>query len=262
MRLTKIIKPIGDDHAGDTFRELVMLWEETGLCKIDYAHTPYVWWNNVGDIVLYDRPTMEWYYQDIPYKFILFGNTVPDLPNSSAWIFWGRHPRLLDENKTDYYTWERRDIESIFVGKIENSVQQKNRTSHDWNSCIELFEMPLFGNYKYSQSEYLELLKRSRFGLCLRGYGPKCNREIELMCMGVVPIITPQVDLTYYRPPQENIHYIRAASPDEVKKKINSISRTQWEEMSMSCQKWYEENCSPEGSYLTTREIINNITHF
>ena len=75
--------------------------------------------------------------------------------------------------------------------------------------------------------------------------------------MGVVPIITPLVDLTFYNPLEENKHYITAANPEEVKEKINNITKENWEEMSNNGIKWYEENCSIEGSFNITNKILN-----
>jgi hypothetical protein len=79
--------------------------------------------------------------------------------------------------------------------------------------------------------------------------------------MGVVPIITPLVDLTYYNKLIENKHYIRVTNPDEIENKINSISKDIWEEMSKNCIEWYEDNCSVNGSFNTTIKILekNNI---
>jgi hypothetical protein len=252
----KIIKPNKDGHVGDTFRELVDLWAENGLCEVEYRNVRNVWMNDVDDILLYDRPVLDWLRGE-KYNFALFGNTVPNLPKSSPWIFWGRRPRLMEEVKKNRGTWSDRNIESIFLGKVENNVQLGKRTNIDWSKNIELFSMPIRGEYKYNQEEYLKLLTKSKFGLCLSGYGPKCNREIELMCMGVVPIMTPLVDLTYYSGLIEGIHYIKVETPAEIKYKIKNIGKPHWEELSNNGIKWYEENCSIEGSFNITNKILN-----
>lgn len=252
----KIIKPVSEGHANDTFRELIDMWEEKNLCEIILDNVKNVWINNYGNILLYDRPTIEW-LRNVKYDFALFGNIVPNLPNSSAWIFWGRRPRLMEVIKSEKKSWDDRDIESIFLGKVENGVQLSKRTGLDWSKNIELFDMPINGDYKYTQEEYLHLLTKSKFGLCLSGYGPKCNREIELMCMGVVPIITPLVDTTYYDELVENKHYIKVNHPDEIPTKIKNISKSQWEEISSNCIDWYEKNCSVDGSFNTTVEILD-----
>ena len=67
------------------------------------------------------------------------------------------------------------------------------------NSLIVRWMKPGPDYYKYSQKEYLDLIGSSKFGLCLAGYGPKCNREIELIGMGTVPVFAPEVDNTYSR---------------------------------------------------------------
>lgn len=247
------------DHCGDTFRELVDMWFEEGLCEKEYSsNTDLVWMNKIGDILLYDRPTLTW-LRDNKYSLGLFGNTVPNFENTSPWIFWGRRPKLMNKiRKEGIKSYKERDIESIFLGKVENDVQLKNRTNHDWSKSTQIFEMPIRGEYKYSQYEYLELLNRSKYGLCLEGFGKKCNREIEYFSLGVVPIITEGIDLTYYNSLEEGKHYLKVKTPDEIKSIIESISEEKWNEMSEAGLKWYEENCSPIGSFKTTLKIIES----
>ena len=156
-------------------------------------------------------------------------------------------------------SYEERTIESIFMGKVENNVQLGRRTSLNWESSVELFEMPIMGQYKYSQTEYLQLLSKSKFGLCLAGYGFKCNREIELLSMGVVPIITDEVDINYCESLVENVHYLKVRNPNEVKEKINSVSKEKWEEMSKNCIDFYEKYFSTKGSFETTINMYEKI---
>ena len=73
-----------------------------------------------------------------------------------------------------------------------------------------------------------------------------------------VPIVVPGVDLTYYEPWTEGVHYLRITRAEEIPEKINSISENQWNEMSNECILWYNRNASPEGSYKTTERILKN----
>jgi len=252
-------------HAGDTFRELVSLWKENNYCDVIEEDTKHVWMNNIGDILLYDRPTYDWFVQDLNIKYnrILFGNPVvpENLRNcASSWIFWGRSPRKLDKfYNMSYKEYNERILESIFIGKIENNVQLKYR-NEDLGKYIQLYVMHKPDEkYRYNQDEYLDLLRNSKFGLCLRGYGPKCNREIELMALGTVPIVEKNVDMdNYYDPPQENIHYLRFESANEIKVLMENCSEEKWNQMSMACREWYKKNASIEGSFNTTMEIIND----
>jgi hypothetical protein len=47
-------------HKGDSFRELVDLWVERGYVKKEYGSSDNVWFNGVGNILLYDRPNYDW----------------------------------------------------------------------------------------------------------------------------------------------------------------------------------------------------------
>ena len=252
-------------HTGDTFRELVDMWKQQNLCNIIQGDTKHVWFNKIGDVLLYDRPTLEWLDKDnnIEYNKILFGNPeIPDKLKDKAynWIFWGRRPAILEEMSKNILSYNERVIKSIFIGKIENAVQNKYRTIEDWGKYIEVYKMHLPNEkYIYTQDEYLHLLKKSKFGLSIRGYGPKCNREIELMALGTVPIIDNNVNMDYHNKPIENVHYFRINKPEEIVKIIDNCSEKQWTEMSRACIKWYNDNCSCIGSFNITMDIINNL---
>lgn len=252
------------NHAGDTFRELVTMWKQQNLCNVIEGDTKHVWFNKIGDVLLYDRPTLEWLDKDnnLKYNKILFGNPeIPDKLKDKAynWIFWGRKPAILEEMSKNILNYNERIIKSIFIGKIENAVQNKYRTIEDWDKYVEVYKMHLPNEkYIYTQDEYLHLLKKSKFGLSIRGYGPKCNREIELMALGTVPIIDNNVNMDYHNKPIENIHYFRINKPEEIVNIINNCSEKQWTEMSNACIKWYNENCSCVGSFNVTMDIINN----
>lgn len=253
------------NHAGDSFREMIDLWESNGLVKVKKSPNQYIWFGNVGDILLYDRPTLQWLDPSVEYRLGIFGNPIANEVSHGTknvpWTFWGRRPKLLEDyHKTHgHKRYDERTIESVFVGKIENDVQNKYRKAHDWSKCIELFEMPYGkpGEYKYTQEQYLELLSKSRFGLSVRGFGPKCHREVELMGMGVVPLVTDDVDVSsYHDPPIENVHYVRVSKPNDVHEVISKISKETWESMSRACLAWYDKNVSVRGSFNTTLEIV------
>jgi hypothetical protein len=107
--------------------------------------------------------------------------------------------------------------------------------------------------YPYTQEDYLKTLLKARFGLCLPGYGNKCNREIEYMACGTVPIVTDGVDMKHYlRAPKEGVHYLVAKTPEDVTKIIAGISQEKWVSMSVACHKWWRENASAEGLFKLT----------
>jgi len=249
----KILRPIPNArHNGDTFRELLAIWERDGLCEVEQGPDDFTWVGEVGDVLLYEYPRLD--DRKVPqFNYCLFGNTVPMKKATkkwTPWVFWGRRPMLMEEIVANegVSSYEKRDIGSMFLGKVENEIQFGFRAHH---------EMPINGEYKHSQYEYLQLVNRSRFGLCLRGYGPKCNREVELFCMGTVPIVTSDVDMTYLNPPLENVHYLRINGPDEFRSKIASIDEEQWKLMSAAGRKWYEDNCSPSSSFRITKELVD-----
>jgi hypothetical protein len=258
------------DHANDTFREMTQIWEERGYCLIErHEDTPFVWWQGIGNVLLYDRPTLRW-FNNPSYKLALFGNSIPENPtkNDRLWSFWARSPKAVERivmTNKPMASYEERKIPSIFLGRIENGIQKEKRTKHDWSKVIHNFHMPIDstgGAYKYNQDTYLSLLCQSRFGLCLPGYGPKCNREIEYLATGTVPIVTPGVDVVNYAGSlKENIHYFKAETPEDVKNIVETTSLEKWTEMSIAGRAWWRRYASAEGLFRLTWGIINEAQH-
>ena len=117
MKKHKIILPSNDGHCGDTFRELAKLWHENNLVDLEIKNVNNCWLNGENDILLYDKPTLEWFHpiRD-KYNFALFGNTVPKYENSSSWIFWGRRPSLMEKFKLEKKSFSERTIEIFIFG--------------------------------------------------------------------------------------------------------------------------------------------------
>ena len=244
-------------HKGDTFRELVTMWQESGYCKINDCSNTLSWWGKVGDVLLYEFnqesvvPVPE--KQDVSLG--LFANYKPDW--GMHWIFWARRPRCLEKKiKSGINKFKDRDVKSIFVGNNENDIQRSRRLNKDWSKSIDLYRMYNDGNHRYSQEDYLDMISRSRFGLCLAGFGRKCNREVECMGLGTVPIVASEVDMNYYDSPEEGVHYFRVKHPDEVKEITDNLSEEEWKRMSDNCIDWWNRNCSRRGSFETTQRII------
>lgn len=265
-------------HAGDTFRELAHMWEEHGLVEVMYTQNVHVW---IGEeetdegVLLYDRPTMEWWQRRTPskYKCALFGNQQPPpgtIPRAFPWTFWGRRPKMLEQyaSSAPLNRWDARPIKSIFLGKVENQVQNAFRNEGSaaaagFKEVIEEFALVVGKNtpYPYTQSQYLERIHQSRYGLCLRGYGPKCNREIELMALGTVPLVTPHVDMQgYFDQPKEGVHFLRVATPEDVRRVIADTTQQQWEQLSHNCRDWYLRNCSAVGSFYQTMRLVRTLS--
>jgi hypothetical protein len=111
--------------------------------------------------------------------------------------------------------------------------------------------------YALNPTEYLEALGKSKFGLCLRGFGPKCNREIELLAMGTVPVVVEGVDIeNYIEPLVDGIHVICVRGPQDAVAKMAAISEEQWVTMSKAGFGWWKRNASVEGSWSRTKEWI------
>jgi hypothetical protein len=255
-------------HKGDSFREMIDLWSEKGFVeRKEDASLTHCWLGAPGNILLYDRPTWQW-LDEIPedekdYRMCLVGNPDPSQKeHTKPWIFWPREPRLVEEiSLLPRKSYDDRGDTMVFFGKIENDVQGSYRQDiSGWQSACAKFSMKAKGEtYDLNPREYLEALRNSKYGLCLRGYGPKCNREIELLAMGTVPVVTPDVDISNYAEPLiVGQHVLLAKDKADAISQIVAINEAKWKEMSEAGVEWWKRNCSVEGSWKRT-EIFMDI---
>jgi hypothetical protein len=250
-------------HAGDSFREMVRLWEKAGYCRVkEHSLATMVWWGSVGKdgVLLYDRDNHDWRHAaplvERDWRLALFGNPKPPSDiRAKPWTYWPRRPELVEEASSLSQTPRKPGL--IFMGRMENKVQEKRRTTASWSSaCTEWHMVQGLATYPFTQSEYLQKLSQYRFGLCLPGYGFKCHREIECMAMGCVPVCSEGVDMdSYASPPAEGVHYIRVKTPEEAAAAA-SMSDADWQKMSEACRAWWKENCSCEGSFQLTKKLV------
>ena len=257
-------------HKNDSFRELALLQKKNNK-DVDVQlnkSSGHCWL--VPNVILYDRPNMIWVNNEFHQAgLVLLGNMDNEIEglelrqkgvNTAPWTFWPRRPYVMEKmlNEKGILDYEKRDIQSIFVGNIENKVQGKYReTDDDWGQVLDVYHCTKGTEHKFTQEEYLDMIRRSKYGLCLRGYGRKCHREVECMAWGTVPIITNDVCIkSYINPPKEGEHYIRAYDREDMKRKMNNIGRERWDKMSNNCIKWYKENVNSENSWNTTIKYI------
>lgn len=183
------------------------------------------------------------------------------MPYFSPWIFWPRRPDILEDilDNNKILSYNERKIDSIFIGNFENNVQEKYRNTTKWENVLSEYHCTKGNKHKFTQEQYLHKLRNSKYGLCTRGYGKKCHREVELMAFGTVPIITEEVNISsYYDPPIENIHYLKANTPEELTIKIKNIDKAKWMKMSNACYTWYQNNVYSKNSW---DKLINYILY-
>ncbi len=261
----KIIKPLIGGHDGSSFRELLDAWGERGYCEVingapspragypDPVDSPEAkcWVNEMDDILLYDFPLLDRLQHS--YNMCLFGNTYQEGSNNKKWIFWPWRSKTFDSLKNSLRSpYISRQINLGFIGTPTN--QFRHDLHHSWSSLCDFFH---YQHQKIDHVNYLKLLSSMRFGLCLRGVGPKCLRDIELIGMGTVPIFTEGVFTDYPEPLIKDEHYICGKDPAAAIDQINSTSESQWQNLSTNCIEWFERNCSIEGSFNKTLSIIN-----
>ena len=278
----KILKPTRGLHDGSSFREILDIWRENGICEVmdntteceKYLdETQWVcsrpWVESIGDIMLYDQPILDKIHNGLNWNLALFANEVPSNPTGdkffkhwdnkgycSSWTFWPNHPKEHEKvRKEGIPGYDERSNESCFIGTYTTGYRN---SFEDWSKVIQNFWMGQGNARLMTQNQYLNFLKTHKFGLCLRGVGPKCLRDVELIGLGTVPIFTPGVSTSYYNPLIKDKHFLYAERPSDIPELIKNCTKEKWEELSKNCIEWFEENGSPEGVYKVTKKIIED----
>lgn len=225
------------------------------------SDNPFFWANDIGDVLLYTWCGLEHLNPHQGYRAGLFANTEPPINGRSnfRWTFWPRHSFITEQ----YYRcrplgWKERHINCIFIGGYENLVQRGNRFISYWKPAIDFLDWGIRGG-NYTWAEYTRLLRSSKYGLCLRGVGPKCHREIECMAQGTVPILTPGCSMEYHDPLVPGRHCLYARSVEDVLSLVHDTTKESWEEMSWQARDWYWRNASPIGVFETTKKIVDGL---
>lgn len=260
-----VLKIPKDQHK-NSFRELAfMLAKKNADVAVKSTGEHHCWLE--PNILLYDRPTLEWCDKFV-YNASLFllangsiddegvqikeKTQVPVLP----WIFWPRNPHIVEyfiQNNRPH-TFNERRFDSIFIGNIENYTQETYRKPFldNWINAVDVFECYYSKKHKYTPLQYLQKIRLSKYGLCLRGYGSKCHREIEYMAVGTVPIITHAVNVdSYLEPLIEGIHYFKINEENDLYAIVNMTPENKWKQMSDACIEWYMRNIHSDNAWKT-----------
>jgi hypothetical protein len=152
-------------------------------------------------------------------------------------------------------------INSIFLASIENETQEYFRNKFQgWETAIDEFyiadKLNKKESAKYSFEEYLEKISHAKFGVCMRGNGPKCYREVEYAAFGTPLIITEGIDTNYPVPLIEGTHYFLAKNKEDIEKYAKETDEKTWQKMSLAVRKWYIENFTTEAMFNHLKDKI------
>jgi len=251
------------DYIG--LNQYITYWEKEGW--IERIQIPMIrdrrfisWVGRVGGLALEPSNTD---YIITPYEYALccqYRSSWKKNERVLPWNFYVRDWNAYSsvQSKLPY----KKTTKSIFSGTIRGNRHHRNI----WKDSTEIFSFRPAKSYKRTNmlfptlTNYYEGLAKSRFGLCPVGDCPVCQRETETMGLGCVPIFTPGVEWDYYVPMKENVHFIFAKDPQEMNKKIEDLSLSQYNDLYNNGIQYFEDHCSPEGlwdSVLGTIEKYN-----
>jgi hypothetical protein len=160
---------------------------------------------------------------------------------------------------------------SIFSGTIRYSVKgyAPKQTLVDgkhirftWMNSTEIFSHRPARRYTRTNTlfptikDYYVALAKSKFGLCPAGDCGVCQREIETLGLGCIPIYTPGVEYNYFCPPVENVHFIYANNPTEMNEKIDNMSKEKEDEIRKNGVEYFNKYCTPTGLWNSVLKTI------
>lgn len=252
------------------FGRYIKYWEKQGWVKVSTHSGNLIKVGKSREVVFWPWPTRKHKIgndlidvRDVSTCAVISANYFPENDSESFGarvypsFFWARDPFLVERLGATRRGFYDREIESIFVGKANNNVQRKYRDGFEFSNYIELFSLTGKNEpYPFTQAEYLKKMINSRFCLSLRGYGQKCNRELEALGLGCILLVNSDVDVRHYHNPLvENVHFIKYRELSDIKDKINKMNVSEWEYMSRQSVGWYKENSSLNGSF----EVLKNV---
>ena len=273
LRIPKQPLPGHAHHTNDSYRELIVLLKVRNP-DVDIRYDPntmHCWLE--PNLLTNDRdlPAVYCNHETGSASLMLIGNgdikserreliaRFPTLP-TKPWFYWPRRPMVLEKilKMHGILSYVERETESIFIGNFENSVQAKYRdTQVEWASVLSEYHCTKGSTHKFTNEQYLMKMRSAKYGLCLRGYGSKCHRDVELMAFGTVPLITPECNIdSYTNPLVENIHYLSVRTPDELKAKLAQMTVEDWNTMSHACYEWYRQNVHSGNCW---KNMVSNI---
>ena len=205
-------------------------------------------------------------------------------PSPPPWISWPLHPALLESFLTavPLPAYTSRPRRMFFAARItEENAEHRAALRDDmrWADVVEgegnegeggegeggtgtgseggLFSLTA-GEHRFPPKEYMMELSRSRFGLVARGEGRKTSREVELLALGVVPVLLPGVETERYPEPlREGVHFIAADTPEQLRERVAAADEEEtWTRMSEAGREWYMRNVHSGASLGVTLGAI------
>jgi hypothetical protein len=139
------------------------------------------------------KSAMHFLFSESDWPFPVLPGAYPSLAKSYSWAHsWSFLPRLsANENAQPSLQEAQPDLFFSFMGRIATHPVRPKILIFDGpdTPCLDHADGPKrFSNFDYSKT-YADLIRRSKFVLCPRGFGVSSIRVFETMCFGRVPVI-------------------------------------------------------------------------
>src|SRR6516165_5385340 len=137
--------------------------------------------------------SMHFLFCESDWAFPVLPGAYPSLANPYSWAHsWSFPPRFsVNGNPQPPLQESEPDLFFSFLGRVATHAVRSQILIFDGpkTPCLDTADGPRrFRNFDHART-YADLIRRSKFVLCPRGFGTSSIRVFETMCLGRVPVI-------------------------------------------------------------------------
>jgi hypothetical protein len=131
-------------------------------------------------------------FSEADWPFPVLPGAYPSLAKPYSWAHsWSFPPRFSVNENSPSLQEAQPDLFFSFIGRVATHPVRSKILVFDGpkTPCLDTDDGPRrFRNFDYSKT-YADLIRRSKFVLCPRGFGAASIRVFDTMCLGRVPVI-------------------------------------------------------------------------
>jgi hypothetical protein len=177
----------------NTFERVKMIEEADIVLYLEYGYIGLADLRGLASRIQRVKSAKHFLFSESDWPYPVLPGAYPSLAKPYPWAHsWSFLPRLpMNENQEAPAQEAEPDLLFSFIGRIATHPVRRQILLLDTltSPCLDVKEGPRrFAYFDYSKT-YADLIRRSKFVLCPRGFGASSIRIFETMGCGRVPVI-------------------------------------------------------------------------